>query len=560
MRGAPRRASGAEPGAPGGETWLIERPDPARAPSDSLTVALCYPAPYAVGMSNLGFHSAFRSFVEAAGVHCERAFLDPDSGGAGRSLDSGTPLRDFDLVAFSVSFEEDFLGLARILAASGIPLQSASRAGDDPIVVMGGVCALLNPEPVAPFVDAVLVGDAPALIPPLVESLADSRSGARGGRVSSLSGVPGAYVPSLYDVESDEEGRVRGFTARGGAPLPVVAAVSRDRPPARTALLSADAHFPGMHLVETSVGCGRGCRFCAAGHAYRPVAFHSGAAVLRAAGEAPQRDRRVGLVSAALADHPEAEAILAGVQSLGAELNVSSVHADRVDERLARLLVDAGVRTITMAPEAGAEDLRRVLGKDVSDEGLVAAVEAAAAAGADTLRLYFMVGLPGETDEDLAAVPRLVRTMRGAFTRGRSGTRVTVSASAFVPKPRTPFQWLPMTDERAVRRALSRIRRSLARPPGVGFTSVGPREARRQGALARGGRELATAIELAAVDRLPWKSALRRSGVDSRSLLDRARDRDEVFPWEIVEVGVPRERLLASYEEAMSLLERRRGL
>lgn len=469
----------------------------------------------------------------------------------------GAPLSGFDVLAFSVSFEEDFLGLVRVLAASGIPVESARRTDDDPIVVMGGVCALLNPEPVAPFVDAVLVGDAPALVPPLAESLAASRGRGRAERLAILATVPGAYVPALYEVERGSDGIVTEFRASAGAPLPVVAAFAAGRSPAETAVISDAAHFSGMHLVEASTGCARGCRFCVAGHVYRPVVFHTAERVLASVRRGLELTDRIGLVSAALADHPDAAAILAGAGELGAELSVSSVHVDMVDEGLAGLLVRSGVRTLTVAPEAGTEGLRRAIGKDVADEALINAARTAGAAGAETLRLYFMVGLPGEGADDLEAIPRLVALLREAFAAGRPRARVAVSVSAFVPKPRTPFQWLPMAGEKAIRSALSAVRRGLARGSTVDFTSAGPREARREGLLARGGRELAPAVELTAVRSAPWKSALKRCGIDAGATLDRQRGEDEVFPWELVDVGVPRGRLLGSYRDAMRLIEAR---
>jgi radical SAM superfamily enzyme YgiQ (UPF0313 family) len=509
-------------------------------------------------MSNLGFHAALRAFLERPGVSCERAFLDPPLSAVGSSYETGTPLAEFDLLAFSVSFEADFLGLARTLDASGVPLWSSERGDDDPIVVMGGVCASLNPEPVAPFLDAVLVGDADSLVPPAVSALAASRGLGRPERLRRLAEVPGAYVPSLYAVERERGGAIAGFSAAAGAPLPVRPAL--DPPgtrPASSVALSAGAHFERMFLVEASRGCSWDCRFCAAGHVYHPAGFRPAAAVLTAVEDALPRTRRVGLVSAALVDHPESKAILARLVDLGAEVNVSSLRIERVDDELAALLARAGVRTVTLAPEAGREDLRAVLGKCVSDDDVMAAVASLARAGIETLRLYFMVGVPGERDEDVDAIAALVRRIRAEFTAGRPGIAVAVSASALVPKPRTPFQWIPMADERTIRRRITRLRRRLAAEKIYRFSSLGPREALREGALARGGRGMASAIERSALGRVPWKAALRRSGVDVEAIVAREYGADEIFPWEIVQAGVRRERLLASLETSRSLVERR---
>jgi radical SAM superfamily enzyme YgiQ (UPF0313 family) len=212
-----------------------------------------------------------------------------------------------------------------------------------------------------------------------------------------------------------------------------------------------------------------------------------------------------------------------------------------------------------VAPETGREDLRAILGKGVSDERILAATASLAGAGIESLKLYFMLGVPGETDEDMEAIVDLVREIRSAFVAGRRGIKLAVSASAFVPKPRTPFQWLPMADERTIRGRTALLRRRLARERIYRFTSAGPREAVREGVLARGGRELGEALVLSAVDRLPWKAALRRTGVSPGAIVWRERGEDEVFPWEIVEVGVLRGRLLASLSAARSLIASRRG-
>jgi radical SAM superfamily enzyme YgiQ (UPF0313 family) len=499
-------------------------------------------------MSNLGYQTVASAFAADPRVRCERAFLE---GAAARSHESGTPLSEFDLVAASVSFERDFLGLAERLTAAGIPLRARDRCDGDPVVVMGGVCAHLNPEPVADFLDAVLVGDAGAIVPGLIEAVAETAGAPRAARLDALARVPGGYVPALYEVLEDG-GVVRGFRAARGAPLPVLPAFDAGALP-RSTVLSDGALFENVFLVEMGRGCARGCRFCAAGHALGPWRTRPGDDVIAAIRAASAHTGRVGLVAAALGDHPDSRRVLGEVCELEGEANISSLRAEAVDGEFAELLVRSGVRTATLAPETGTESLREIAGKQMPDAVLLGAAEALARAGMERLKLYFMVGLPGERRDDLTAIPALAREVASVFTAGRPRASVSVSATPFVPKPRTPFQWVAMAPERELRDGLALLRRALSTRPRIPLSCDGPREARMEAALARGGRGVSAAIELASAG-VPWKAALRRAGVDADAVVGRERRDDEVLPWEIVEVGVPRAGLLDSLRRARALI------
>ena len=341
-----------------------------------ISVALAYPNTYAVGMSNLGFQTIYRHLNAMPDVVCERVFMpepaDLDEMRRAQlppfSLESLRPLTDFHLVGFSVTYKGDYVNVLRLLSMAGIPLRAAERRPHDPLVLMGGVCAFSNPEPIAPFMDFVVVGEGEELV---VELIAAYRAGYRDRAelLASLAKLDGVYVPERYHVEYAQDGAIADVSAHEGAPAVVAKRRLRNVNAFETvaAVKTAQAEYGHMALLEVGKGCGRGCRFCLEGQVYRPVRHRSVDALretverMAAAGE-----RRIGLVGACVSDYPWLGDLLKVVEDNGMELSISSLRADSLSEGLVAALARGGHRTLTMAPEAGTERLRRVIRKSIA--------------------------------------------------------------------------------------------------------------------------------------------------------------------------------------------------
>ena len=483
--------------------WLADEVGTIRKdPGGKLRVALCYPNSYAVGMSNLGFQTLYRLLNADPRVVCERAFLT-DGATPPRTLESDRPLGEMDVIAFSVSFEMDYPHIARMLHLAGVPLFAAERAG--PLVIAGGATLAYNPEPIAPFLDAAVIGEADLMVPALVDALT-----AEGDVLEALAAIPGVYLP-----------------ARG--PLPVVRLLipHLDDAPVYTQVFTPHTEFGEMGLLQVGRGCPYGCRFCVASHVFRPLRWCSLAGLERSLDRLLPYRRRIGLIAASVTDFPEIMPLCEMILSRGGEPAPASMRADALTPELLALLARGHVRTVTLAPEAGTVALRRQVGKHLSDEAVLAAAVRIAQAGIHQLKLYFIVGLPGETAEDVAAIPALARRVAAA-----SGLRVSVGCSALVPKPGTPFARQPMAAEADLKRKFATIRRALRGD--IHFTHESPRWAFWQAALARGGRELAPALALIAEqpDALPvWQEAFRTRGLDAAVSVLQPIPPDAPLPW-----------------------------
>ncbi|HVQ75135.1 MAG TPA: radical SAM protein [Candidatus Binatia bacterium] len=534
-----------------------------------VSIALVYPNTYAVGMSNLGFQTIYTHLNLLPDVVCERVFFpDPEdideylrTGMPPLSLESLRPLREFDLVGFSVTYEGDYINAVRLLDLAGIPSRAAAREGTDPIVMMGGVCAFSNPEPIAPFMDFIVVGEGEEVVREIVDAY--KASGARvdeAGRQRALdrmAAIAGIYVPGAFDVRYGPDGAIEAMAPRDPGHPPIITKrrlAQVNLVETRSTLRSARAEYGHMDLLEVGKGCGRGCRFCLEGQVYRPVRHRSLDALRESVQRIAKESRRVGLVGACVSDYPWIGDLMKILEENGVEVSISSLRADSLSDGLVAALQRGGHRTLTMAPEAGTERLRRVVRKAITDEQLYEACHLLRRHGIPNLKCYFMIGLPTETREDVEAIPdlaaRLLERLRVAGPDGRPFGKLTLSVSSFVPKPWTPFQWAAFDDVRALEAKLDIIKRGARRLSTVRVFHENPREAGLQALLARGDRRVADLVEHAARLGGDWRRALREWEGDAAFFTKRLRPVTETLPWDHLDVGVKKGGLLREWERA----------
>jgi radical SAM superfamily enzyme YgiQ (UPF0313 family) len=528
-------------------------------------VALVYPQVYAVAMGNLGFQAIYHLLNAQPGFVCERAFLPtPEEADEHRrtrtpilALESQRPLTDFAAMAFSISFEADYPYVLDLLAGAGIPLRAADRGPGDPLVLAGGVATFLNPEPLAPFVDAFFLGEGEAGALPFFEFLAaGSPAPDRAGLLRDLARtVPGAYVPTGYTPRYHPDGTLEAFEAAPGFPERVVAPHLAELAPYPTHshLLAPQSEWGEMFLVETGRGCSRGCRFCAAGFIYRPPRERDLGELWSQVEPGVMARRKIGLVGAAVSDHPAIRDLCRKILAAGGTLGISSLRADSADAELLQLLAQGGVRSVALAPEAGSDRLRRVLNKGLTRDDLAKAAVDVSRAGIPQLRLYFMVGLPTETLDDVAEIPRLVKYLEHTVIKASQGKKhlglITLSLSSFVPKPFTPFQWAPFTEVAELKKRLKLVAREFHGVKNVRVHTDLPKWASVQALLARGDRRVGDM--LAAAQEHGWNQACRTSPLNPDFFTLRERRADELFPWDFIDHGLKKDYLWEEYQRAL---------
>jgi len=493
-----------------------------------LPIALVYPNTYYIGMSNLGLHALYSLLNRRRDIVCERVFWERENQERKIppvSIESRRPLSDFKIVAFTISYEVDYLNVVSILKASGMPPFAVDRDESYPLVIGGGPCIMANPMPLAPFFDGFGIGEAEKLLPGLLPPIIDGISGKREELLKSLAAVPGLYVP------------------RRPPETPVIRqwAENLDDFPVSSVILTRDTELGDLYLIEVERGCPWRCRFCLVSTAFKPMRFRSVDTLLAQAEEGLRHRKRLGLVGPAVSDYPHLKELLVGLRHIGAQFSMSSMRAGSLTERVLAEIAGGGARTITLAPEAGSERLRQVLDKGIGEDDIISAVSKLAQYGIKQLKLYFMVGLPTETDEDIAEIVRLTLQCKSLLDRQAKGARLSLNIAPFVPKAGTPFQRLPMTPLETLKQRISRLKSSLS-PKGVQLKGESPAWSQVQAVLARGDTSVARVLnDIEESSLAGWRQAVARCRLDTDYYAHQKWPESQKLPWAVIDTGTKKD-------------------
>jgi radical SAM family uncharacterized protein len=533
--------------------------------------ALCFPDTYEIGMSNLGVRILYGLMNEMEGVWCERAFapwgdMEAEMRRAGiplYGLESGDPIGDFDLIGFSVGYEMAYTNVLNMLDLAGVPVRAGDRTELSPIVVMGGTCAY-NPEPLSPFVDVFSLGEGEDVTVELIQLYrrAKGEGWDKQRFLIACAQIPGLYVPSLYDVTYAEDGTIAAITPREGAGLPVTKRIVQDMNrayfPTKTIIPSTEVVHDRV-MLEVFRGCIRGCRFCQAGYAYRPVRAKDPALLVEQGVQSCKESgyQEMTLSSLSTSDYRPLEGLCDGLleycESRDIGISLPSLRIDNFSLGLMERLQKVRKSGLTFAPEAGTQRLRDAINKNVTEEEILRSARLVFEGGWSSVKLYFMLGLPTETDEDVLGIADLARKVlqcwRDYSPNKKRGVRITVSTSCFVPKAHTPFQWEGQVTREEYLRRVTLLREHM-RDRSIHYNWHDPDTSFLEAVFSRGDRRLADVIELAwrngakfdswseyfSMER--WMDAFARCGVDPAFYANRVRGRDEVLPWSVTSVGV----------------------
>jgi len=527
--------------------------------------ALVYPNTYHVGMSNLGFQIIYQQVNSRGDTACERLFL-PDRKTEPEYIRTNTPLMTietqrplygFSLIGFALTFEMDYFNVVSILQLGKVPVLAADRGEGDPLVIAGGPCATFNPEPLANLFDVFIIGEGEEIIHEILDVYYQARDNniSRQEILFQIAQIPGAYVPCFYQVEYKADGTIKKVSCSEGVPQHVQRRWIQelDQYEAQTVVVTPNTEFKDMFLIEVARGCGRHCRFCMAGYCYRNPRVRSLKTLEAAVVKAKEYRSKVGLMGAAISDYPEIDSLCNIILEQGMHMSVASLRADTLTLDLVNALAVSKHRTITLAPEAASIRLRKVINKTITDEHLFNSIKMAVNAGIPHIRLYIMIGLPYEEDEDIEEIVTMAINIKAYMESLGSRGRLTLSVNPFIPKPFTPFQWMPMTQISVVEKRLKYISSSLRQQRGIEVLVESPKEAYIQGVLARGDRRL-SAVLLDAHEKggsKGFKQAMKKNMLREEDYLYRQREPEsEIFPWKVLDMGLDSLYLERELEEA----------
>lgn len=513
-------------------------------------VAIVYPNTYFVGMSNLGLHIIYEEINLRQDSVCERIFLPEKKELEAydktktplMSVETQRPMHQFDVVAFDVTFEMDYFNIPLMLRHGRVPIMGKDRTEFDPIVIAGGPCATFNPEPFADFIDAFIIGEGEGIVSRVLDIIRDGKIEGldRHAILRQLADVSGVYVPSLYVPIYSEDGAFKGYNIAEGVPKTITRHFEMLTSGGETVVATNYTEFGAMYIIEVARGCGRHCRFCMAGYCFRVPRVRPLEILKEGVDRAEKLGKKVGLMGAAISDYPEVDELVNYIRSKDMRYSCASLRADSLTQAVVDGLADSGQKTITIAPETGSERLRRVINKGISEEHLQNAATLSAKSGIQHMRLYIMIGLPTETDEDIEAIVGLAERTQAHMAEVGCKGRLTLSINPFIPKPFTPFQWMAMDNQKTVEKKLQYIKKALQKNRRIEVLVESPKEAYIQGVLARGDRRLGAVIAACAADRgsKSFKAELKAAGLDMDEMNYRERSFDEFLPWSHLDMGM----------------------
>ena len=513
-------------------------------------VAIVYPNTYFVGMSNLGLHIIYEEINLRNDSVCERIFLPEKKELEAydktktplMSVETQRPMHQFDVVAFDVTFEMDYFHIPLMLRHGRVPIMGKDRTEFDPIVIAGGPCATFNPEPFADFMDAFIIGEGEGIVSRVLDIIRDGKMEGldRHAILRQLANVSGVYVPSLYVPIYSEDGAFKGYDIAEGVPKTIKRHFEMLTSGGETVVATNYTEFGAMYIIEVARGCGRHCRFCMAGYCFRVPRVRPLEILKEGVDRAEKLGKKVGLMGAAISDYPEVDELVTYIRSKDMRYSCASLRADSLTQAVVDGLADSGQKTITIAPETGSERLRRVINKGISEEHLKNAATLSAKSGIQHMRLYIMIGLPTETDEDIEAIVGLAERTQAHMAEVGCKGRLTLSINPFIPKPFTPFQWMAMDNQKTVEKKLQYIKKALQKNRRIEVLVESPKEAYIQGVLARGDRRLGAVIAACAADRgsKSFKSEMKAAGLDMDDMNYRERSFDEFLPWSHLDMGM----------------------